>query len=81
MQSFLVKVNFYSTLNAQTFLREKKRTNVFDIFFTPIFKFMYTFFLKLGFMDGAAGFVYSFMMSFHSFLTRAKLYSLTHSKK
>jgi len=30
----------------------------------------------LGFLDGAAGFVYSFVMAFHSFLVRAKLLSL-----
>ena len=42
----------------------------------PFGKFIYTYFVRGGVLDGAAGFVYSFMMSFHSFLVRAKLLNL-----
>jgi hypothetical protein len=38
-------------------------------------KFFFTYVICGGFLDGAAGFVYSFMMSFHSFLVRAKVLS------
>jgi len=49
------------------------------IIFPPLVKFFYTFFILGGFLDGARGFVYSYMMSFHSFLSRSKLY-LLHNK-
>lgn len=73
---FLRHVNFYSTLNAELYYSDKVRTNAFDIIFRPILKFIYTYFIKFGYLDGPSGFVYSFMMSFHSFLTRSKLYLL-----
>lgn len=72
---FLHKINHYSTLRAQELALHKP--NRFFVFFQmlvwPPSKFIYTYLLKMGFRDGAAGFVYSFMMSFHSFLVRAKL--------
>lgn len=77
IKEFLQTINFYSSLNANYYQQIGKKTNVFDIILTPLFKFIYTYFVKLGFLDGPAGFVYSFMMSFHSFLTRSKLYMLS----
>lgn len=74
--SFLHHVNFYSTLNANYYYQQKRPANLLTLFFLPWFKFIYTYFCKLGFLDKAPGFIYSFMMSFHSFLTQAKLYQL-----
>ena len=73
---FLNTINEYSTLNAGYLFQNGKKTNFFDIVCTPLGKFVYTYFVKRGFLDGPGGFVYSFMMSFHSFLTRSKLYLL-----
>lgn len=70
---FIESVNFYSTLRAKELFKKGKTTNIFQLIFFPFGKFIYNYFLKLGFLDGPAGFVYSFMMSFHSFLVRAKL--------
>ncbi len=72
--TFLQEINHYSTLRAQEFLRAGKKATLFEIMMYPFGKFMYTYLVKQGFRDGAAGFVYSFLMSFHSFLVRAKLY-------
>lgn len=76
--SFLEHINFYSTLNAKYLYQQKQKVSVWEIMFVPWLKFLYTYFAKLGFLDKAPGFIYSFMMSFHSFLTRAKLYQLAH---
>lgn len=82
VKEFLKKINFYSRLRAKELLRQGKKTNVFQIIFYPIFKFIYTYFFLFGFLDGKAGFLYSFMMSFHSFLVRGKLYlDLIKNKK
>lgn len=72
--AFLESINNYSTLRAQELKGKEVGTNVFQIILYPFGKFWYTYLLKLGFLDGPAGFVYSFMMSFHSFLVRSKLY-------
>jgi hypothetical protein len=60
--------------------QQGKKTNILAIIFYPFGKFILNYFLKLGFLDGAPGFVYAFMMSFHSFLVRGKLYTLNHAK-
>ncbi|MBP9814684.1 glycosyltransferase family 2 protein [Candidatus Woesebacteria bacterium] len=75
---FLQSVNFYSSLRAREIVhRSHKRLFVEMVFYPPV-KFMYTYFIKMGVLDGTAGFVYSFMMSFHSFLVRAKAITKTY---
>jgi len=77
LAAFIRQINFYSTLRARELEKISRKTNILTIVCFPFFKFIYTYFLKLGFLDGAAGFAYSFMMSFHSFLVRVKLYQYT----
>ncbi len=74
IKEFLSDVNYYSDIRAEELFTQGKRANILEIIFIPPFKFIYTFLISLGFLDGAAGFAYAFIMSFHSFLVRAKLY-------
>jgi glycosyltransferase involved in cell wall biosynthesis len=76
--SFLKKINTYSTIRSEELARKNvsRPLLVIQMMLYPFCKFWYTYLLRAGFRDGPAGFVYSFMMSFHSFLVRAKL--LTH---
>ncbi|OGK37899.1 hypothetical protein A3F32_01755 [Candidatus Roizmanbacteria bacterium RIFCSPHIGHO2_12_FULL_42_10] len=73
---FLTSVNEFSTLKAKELYFNGHRATFLHIALYPCTKFLYTYFILLGFLDGAAGFVYSFMMSFHSFLVMSKLYLL-----
>lgn len=73
---FLQSINEFSTLRAAELHKKGIRTNVIELLLYPFAKFWYTYLFKLGFLDGPAGFVYSFMMSFHSFLVRSKLHLL-----
>jgi len=72
--SFLIKINDYSSKRAEELDKSGVKQGIALMLLTPLFKFIYTYFVKLGFLDGPSGFVYSFMMSFHSFLVRSKLY-------
>lgn len=72
--SFLRTINDYSSKRAEELHQQGIKQAVLPILLNPLGKFIYTYFIKLGFLDGPAGFVYSFMMSFHSFLVRSKLY-------
>lgn len=76
IKDFLDDINFYSTIRAQELFRLRVAVSSVDILIRPFLKFVQSYFIKGGFRDGAAGFVYSFMMSFHSFLVRSKLYLL-----
>lgn len=78
VKEFIQSVNMYSTLRAKELHNAGKKAVVFELIAYPCGKFIWTYFLKLGFIDGAAGFVYAFFMSFHSFLVRAKLYQYAH---
>jgi glycosyltransferase involved in cell wall biosynthesis len=80
LAEFIGDVNTYSTLRARELFNRGARTNALEMIFLPVFKFVYNYFINFGFLDGAAGFAYSFMMSFHSFLVRAKLYQYRNIK-
>lgn len=73
LKEFLEHVNKYSQIRAQELFTSRKRTNALEIIAFPVGKFLYTYFMKGGVKDGVAGFIYSFMMSFHSFLVRSTL--------
>ena len=71
---FIADVNNYSTIRAKELYRSGKKANIFQILFIPFAKFKINYIFKFGFLDGVPGFIYAFMMTFHSFLVRAKLY-------
>lgn len=77
---FINDINFYSTLRAKELFTRGKKTSIIEIMMMPFLKFLYTYFIKFGLFDGAQGFMYSFLMSFHSFLVRSKLYQYSHTK-
>lgn len=76
ISAFLKEINFYSSLNAQEFLKEGQRVNLWQLIAYPLGKFGQNYLFHLGFLDGPPGIIVALMMSFHSFLTRAKLYLL-----
>ncbi|MFA6532887.1 MAG: glycosyltransferase family 2 protein [Patescibacteria group bacterium] len=80
LKEFIIDVNCYSNIRAEELYNQDTKTNVLQIIFFPFLKFTYNYFFNLGFLDGPAGFTYAFMMSFHSFLVRAKLYQLTNKR-
>ncbi len=73
---FLRSVNHYSDLRASELLERGERFSLVKLCIFPLAKFIYTYVVLFGWLDGAAGFTYSFMMSFHSFLVRAKMLRL-----
>jgi glycosyltransferase involved in cell wall biosynthesis len=80
LKEFINDINSYSDIRAEELNNQDVKTNVLQIIFFPFLKFIYNYFFNLGFLDGPAGFTYAFMMSFHSFLVRAKLYQLTNKR-
>lgn len=80
LKEFIKDVNRYSGIRAKELYDRETKINIFEIVFFPFGKFFYNYFLNLGFLDGPAGFTYAFMMSFHSFLVRTKLYQLANKR-
>lgn len=80
ISEFLTQINRYTTINARVFYNEGKRISAWQIITYPKAKFIQNYIIRLGFLDGTAGFVVAMMMSFHSFLTRSKLWELQQKK-
>jgi len=80
LKEFINDVNNYSSIRAEELFNRGTKTNILEIIFFPLVKFKYNYFWNLGFLDGPAGFTYAFMMSFHSFLVRTKLYQLINKQ-
>ena len=78
LKTFIKKLNFYSDIRAQELFDQNQKSNLFQIIFYPLGKFIQDYFFKLGFLDGTPGIIMALGMSFHSFLVRAKLWQLSH---
>ena len=77
MTSFLQKINFYTSIRAKELHKQKNNTSLFQIITYPLAKFASNYIIKFGFLDGTQGIIVSLLMSFHSFLVRAKLWQLS----
>lgn len=72
VSSFLSSINEYSTIRAKELVSSGKKISLLELIAYPIGKFLSSYFLHSGYRDGSEGFIYSFMMAFHSFLVRGK---------
>lgn len=77
---FLREINYYTDLRAEELYNKKIRPTWLSIIVYPKTKFILNYVFKAGFQDGLPGLVFAMMMSFHSFLVRAKLWHLTQKK-
>lgn len=73
ISGFLTKINRYSSLVAQHWIKEGRNINFWEIILYPKMKFINNYVLRLGFLDDVPGFIMAAMMSFHSFLVRGKV--------
>jgi len=76
MAAFLSQLNRYSTIRAQELFDSGARSNLLQIVFYPVFKFLRLWIWKLGFADGTSGFIHAMTMAFYTFLVRGKLWLL-----
>lgn len=72
----LATIDRYTTLAAEQWLSEGRRTNGFELFIHPRLAFLRNYLLRGGFKDGAAGLLVSKMNSYYVFLKLAKLWEL-----
>ena len=78
---FVSKLDYYTTINAQHLYDQGVHASYFHIICYPPGKFLVNYMIKGGILDGTHGFVHAVFMSFHSFLTRAKLCLLWEKNK
>jgi len=73
---FLEDINGYSSSNAEYLYERNVLVSWLTIIAYPTAKFFVNYIWRQGFRDRAPGMIIALMMSFHSFLTRAKLWHL-----
>ena len=69
----LKTVDKFSTLLAENMYEEGKRCHLFFLLMRPFFKFTEMYFIKLGFLDGIAGFIIALTSAYAMFVRYVKL--------
>lgn len=70
--------NSYSSISAEILFREGKKPSLLKLLFKPPGKFIETYLIKRGFLDGMPGFIISIGAAYSMFLKYAKLWE--HAK-
>lgn len=71
----LKKVETFSSLGADELYSKGKKGSKWRMIFSPIFKFISIYFIKLGFLDGIQGYWIARISAFDKFLRESKLIS------
>ncbi|MDR2710786.1 MAG: glycosyltransferase family 2 protein [Burkholderiales bacterium] len=76
LDAYLAKQNRYTTTQAERLFAAGARATGWQMFASPLARFVRFYFLKRGFLDGSAGFAHIAIGAFAGFLKHAKLYAL-----
>jgi hypothetical protein len=75
-QEHLDQVRRFSDIASQAMFETGKRSGPLKILYKPVARFLKAYFLKLGILDGRAGFTISRMTAYATYLKYRKLYRL-----
>ncbi len=70
------KADYFSDIAAKAYLKNGKRSSLFKIYMSPLFRFVRDYIFKLGFLDGYYGFVIARIIASEVFLKYKKLHKL-----
>ena len=76
IEAYIAKQNRYTTVQANAMHARGERASIAQLMFSPVARFLRFYVLRLGFLDGAAGFAHIAIGAFASFLKYAKLRAL-----
>ncbi|MCC7039465.1 MAG: glycosyltransferase family 2 protein [Burkholderiales bacterium] len=80
IEAYVAKQNRYTTLQAQALHAAGETAGAARIAFSPLVRFLRFYVVKLGFLDGVAGFAHIAIGAFASFLKYVKLRALSAGK-
>ena len=78
---YLIKQNMYSGISAQELFTSGKRVNPIVIPLKTLWKFMETYFVKKGFLDGYRGFIVAMGATYSMFWKYIQLWELSRKDK
>jgi hypothetical protein len=79
IEEHLKKSEYFSTIAANAYYKNGKRSSLFKIYASPMFRFTRDFIFKLGFLDGKYGFYIAKIIAKEVYLKYKKLYQLQKS--
>ena len=80
IEEHLARINHYTTISANALYAKGVRSNWAKILIHPLWRFMYGYFIRLGFLDGFYGFVIAVNCSHETFQKYIKLYQLQNDR-
>lgn len=70
------KIEKYTTLSAINYHENNRKSSLFLIYFKPLWAFFYSYFIRLGFLDGKQGLIFCYFNAYSTFLKYVKLYGI-----
>jgi glycosyltransferase involved in cell wall biosynthesis len=77
----LQKIAYYTDLMAQQEIEKGKKASFLKLYLSPLFKFLKSYFMQLGFLDGYQGFVICWLSGVATFAKYVKVRELEKNKK
>jgi glycosyltransferase involved in cell wall biosynthesis len=74
VSAHLNQMDKFTGIMADEYERLGKKPSIINLTIRPFYRFIKTYFLKLGFLDGKRGFIISVIASFYVFMKFVKLY-------
>jgi len=81
VEEHILKINYYTTLAAQDYIKRGKKASIFKIVMSPLSTFIQSYILKRGFLDGMHGFILAIMHAYAAFARYVKLWELSIASK
>lgn len=70
------KADYFSSIAAKAYFAKGKRSSLFKMAFSPVFRFLRDYIVKLGFLDGKEGFTIARIIAYEVYLKYKKLKQL-----
>ncbi len=80
IEQHLQQMNYFTNINAKEAFKNGKKASLLKILGSPILKFFSSYIVRLGFLDGYAGFLVCAISAFASFVKYIKLRELWKNK-
>jgi glycosyltransferase involved in cell wall biosynthesis len=81
LEDYLAKFNRYTSGAARDRLKRGRRARRVDRFLSPPARFLRSYFLRFGFLDGYPGFVLAVLGSFYVFMRYTKMWQMQHAEE
>lgn len=78
--SHITQTQKFTSIAARELFQQEKKATPFKILFSPVFKFLKSYFVKLGFLDGYQGLMVCSISAWSNYLKYKKLASLRKEK-